>query len=362
MQSKGKYLEFINSVKPLKSFKEEIPPPEIDYLKKDSWAAFPGVEGFHNLSPDISSPNELKKFDVFYIHPTGFFGTKWNEDIDSESASFERTGSHMATQASVFSQTCNVYAPQYRQATYYSFFDLEGNGEAAQDLAYQDLSKAFKTYLRKYNKGRPFFVAGHSQGALHGQRLVHEHISNQSIKELFISAYLIGYILPLKHFDDLYPDLKISRSPKDVQTIISWCTGIEGFQRNKAHSMFWTPDGWCREVMEQPLVCQNPMTWTVDKNWQTNNDNIPIRLKSTNLFLTDYHSTKHTHSKLSIEKIDKLSFQSRYSKNFMIETKGSLIDKMKSFTIGGDLHNFDMTLFWGSIRKNVQDRANAYSK
>ena len=43
-------------------------------------------------------------------------------------------------------------------------------------------------YLRKYNKGRPFFVAGHSQGALHGQRLVHEHISNQSIKELFISA------------------------------------------------------------------------------------------------------------------------------------------------------------------------------
>ena len=40
------------------------------------------------------------------------------------------------------------------------------------DLAYSDISNAFEVYMEKHNNGKPFFIAGHSQGALHGQRLV----------------------------------------------------------------------------------------------------------------------------------------------------------------------------------------------
>ena len=32
----------------------------------------------------------------------------------------------------------------------------------------------------------------------------------------------------------------------------------------------------------------------------------------------------------------------------------------KSFAPNGDLHNFDMSLFWGAIRNNVKQRANAF--
>jgi len=52
-----------------------------------------------------------KEIDVFFIHPTGFFEKQWNSPIDKASAAYERTGSHLATQASAFSETCNVYAP-----------------------------------------------------------------------------------------------------------------------------------------------------------------------------------------------------------------------------------------------------------
>ena len=214
--------------------------------------------------------------------------------------------------------------------------------------------------MDKYNSGRPFFIAGHSQGALHGQRLIHEYISLNPNREKFIAAYLIGYILPIKHFNTLYPDLYISKSSDDQKSIISWSTGLQGFRRSRAYSMFWLPQGWTTENMEQPIVCQNPMCWTSSKDWQQNKNNIVIRLRSNNAFLTDYSAIKHKHSKISIESIDDLDFEARNSKNFMIETRGTLIDKIKSFAPNGDLHNFDMSLFWGAIRSNVKERANAF--
>ena len=362
MTPKEQYLKFIESVKPQISFLDDTQLDPPDYSDNEFWAALPGKDGFHLLSPNEAPSLEVKDYDVFYIHPTTYFHQHWNAPLDPESAAYERIGSTLATQASAFSETCNVYAPYYRQATYYSFFDQGDDGESAQDLAYSDLSNAFVTYLEHHNNGRPFFIAGHSQGALHGQRLVHDHISNQPIKSLFIAAYLIGYILPLKHFDLLYPDLSISISPDDQQTVLSWCTGTEGFTRSRARSMFWTPAGWCREAMEQPLVCQNPMTWTADPSWSNDETNIPIRLKSTNLFMVDYYAKKHSHSKLSIEAIDNLIFEAKYSDNFMIETRGPLIEKIKSLTVGGDLHSFDVSLFWGAIKNNVRVRANAYKK
>ena len=362
MTPKEKYLTFIDSIKPPVDFSNDDRPEPPNYLDDNYWAALPAKEGFHLLSPDHTPSLEPKDYDVFYIHPTGYFQPHWNAPLDPESAAYERTNSHLATQASAFAETCNVYAPYYRQATYYSFFDKDTNGYKAQDIAYSDLSNAFSTYMKNHNQGRPFIIAGHSQGALHGQRLVHEHISKQPIRELFIAAYLIGYILPIKYFDQLYPDLIISNDAEDQQSIISWCTGTKDFRRSRAHSMLWLPDGWRQEPMEQSLVCQNPFSWNVQSDWISDEDNISIRLKASNLFLADYYATKHSHSDLTIDGIKDLSFEARHSENSMIETQGPLIEKMKSLAVGGDLHNFDVSIFWGAIRANVQRRAHAFKK
>jgi len=85
--------------------------------------------------------------------------------------------------------------------------------------------------LLEHNKGKPFFIAGHSQGALHGQRLVSELVSKTEIHKNLIAAYLIGYILPSKYFDEMFPDLSVAKSSIDQNVIISWCTGVEGFNR-----------------------------------------------------------------------------------------------------------------------------------
>ena len=354
-------LEFIQSLRPKKNFNIDTLPTEPNYLETKSWAALPGKNGFQNLSPDNPPNIDKKEINVFFIHPTGYFENQWNGSIDEASAAYERTGSHLATQASAFSETCNVYAPYYRQATYYSFFDTESNnGCNALDLAYSDLSNAFEVFLERHNSDKPFFIAGHSQGALHGQRLINEYVSESDAKKNFIAAYLIGYILPTKYFDQLYPDLSISKSSDDQKTIISWCTGIEGFRRNRAKSLFWTPDGWTLEPMEQALVCQNPLSWNSNQDWINDLKNISIRLKSDKLSLADYYATKNTYSKLTIEAIPDLTFEARVSENFMVETRGPLIQKIERFANDGDLHNFDMSLFWGAIRDNVKLRAKAY--
>ena len=138
--------------------------------------------------------------------------------------------------------------------------------------------------------------------------MISEHVSKSEVQKNLIAAYLIGYILPTKYFDQIYPDLSISKSSADQKVIISWCTGIEGFNRSRAKSLFWTPDGWTLEPMEQALVCQNPLSWNAEQDWMIDSNNIPIRLKSDKLSLADYYATKNTYSKLSIEAISDLNF------------------------------------------------------
>jgi hypothetical protein len=70
----------------------------------------------------------------------------------------------------------------------------------------------------------------------------------------------------------------------------------------------------------------------------------------------------HTNSKKSIGKTRIQNFQSRInSENGLLETRGDLIDKMRKMrSFNGDLHSFDVMLFWGSVRQNIIDRIDAF--
>ena len=46
--------------------------------------------------------------------------------------------------------------------------------------------------------------------------------------------------------------------------------------------------------------------------------------------------------------------------NGLLETRGELVDKIRTLVDSGDLHNFDISLFWGSLRQNVEDRINEF--
>jgi len=353
------FKHFLQSINPKKEFDKDDLPEAPDYADEEFWLALPHKSSFHNLSPHNQEFDEKYDVDVFYIHPTGYFGTNWNATIDPDTAWAERSSTHLATQGSAFAKYVNFYAPEYRQATYYSFFDLSESPKLAQDLAYSDIEKAFDYYLDHYNKGKKFIIASHSQGSLHAQRLIFNKVCQNKLQGQLIAAYIIGYIVPTKHFDALFPGLKISNSISGQQEIISWCSGVEGFRRVRAHNMYWIPEGWIREEMEQDLVCTNPLSWHQDKEWHDNNQDNAVQLTSTSPTLTNFYATKNAYPKLGLRYTRLQDFAARVSDTSLLEMKGDLIDHLVKFTRNGDLHSFDITLFWQAIENNVLERIRA---
>ena len=54
-------------------------------------------------------------------------------------STYERTEIMLSNQVTPFNDSCNIYAPEYRQATYYSYFAKDSDGTKAHDLAFEDI-------------------------------------------------------------------------------------------------------------------------------------------------------------------------------------------------------------------------------
>jgi hypothetical protein len=84
----------------------------------------------------------------------------------------------------------NYYSPYYRQVTMETYTS-DSLVEARMPLAYGDVRKAFAYYLEHYNNGRPFILAGFSQGAMAVVDLLNE-MSDSTYSRL-VAAYVLGY-------------------------------------------------------------------------------------------------------------------------------------------------------------------------
>ena len=358
------FKKFLDLVEPNIEFDHNEAASRPDYSNLTNWAATPESDVQQFYIPDESfQVNKINNdVDVFYIHPTGFYEKKWNSDMDRNKSAFERTEIMLANQASAFNESCNIYAPEYRQATYFAFFDKNQNGKKALDLAYTDVESAFDYFIENNNNDKPFIVAGHSQGALHAQRLIINRIQGTNLQERFICAYAIGYMIPDNLYDDLFPSIKRSENYNDTNCIVSWSTVVEGFKRSREKTPFWTPNGWTSEPMVQKIVSTNPFSWTNDSDWHLSPQNKSIINKSQDYDFTDQISIAHTGTKKSIGLTRVQEFSASLNdKSGLVETRGPLIDnikKMKFFS--GDLHSFDMMLFWGTLRQNVKDRIKTF--
>ena len=98
--------------------------------------------------------------DCFYVYPT--VSSQEGENATTTVEEEERVIA--IDQASRFSQVCRVYAPMYPQLTLAAI--KKKTSKAAGEIAFAGVEKAFKEYMAKYNKGRPFVLIGHSQGSL----------------------------------------------------------------------------------------------------------------------------------------------------------------------------------------------------
>ena len=112
--------------------------------------------------------------DCFYVYPT----VSDQQTPLATKAKDPEIRSIALYQAARYSQHCRVFAPVYRQVTLAGLLGGDQGGEIDRDILTTTF-EAWRTYLRKYNKGRGVVLVSHSQGTFVLRRLVAEEIDRK---------------------------------------------------------------------------------------------------------------------------------------------------------------------------------------
>lgn len=238
-------------IRPGSAFNEADLPAAPDYADTASWAALPDRKDAADLTPAASSLKDEQAsvaVDVFFVHPTLFFGRSWNADVKDSDVNNRVDSTTIQRQASVFNCCARIYAPRYRQATLSAFLDKE-NGARALDAAYSDVLRAFDYYMMHHNKGRRIIIASHSQGSRHAMILLKDRFDGKALREQLVAAYLIGMAIPIS----AYKTIPACDRASQTKCFVSYRAFTEGAE---VKTLVHDPAG--------PYACTNPITWKND--------------------------------------------------------------------------------------------------
>jgi hypothetical protein len=321
---------------PRKNFSRYTPPPRPDYSLEKNWAALPTTKDSADTVPygsNLKDGQADAKVDVFFIHPTMYYkGKSWNADVNDERVNRLVDIYPIRQQASVFNESCKVYAPRYRQATLASFLKGDGNGDLALDTAYTDLKRAFEYYMKNYNHGRPLIIAGHSQGTFLAERLLHDFFdSDVKMKKLLVAAYLIGGNIGKNSFKTIV----LCESASQTNCYVAWHTRKHGSEiEPPKRKMIGAPA--YQNYTE--YTCVNPLTWKTDTSYAPASLNLGSVPKS-----FDCIDTGLIDAKISPQAI---IWSHKPSK--------------KGYPKGENYHVYDYSMFYMNIRGNVKERCETY--
>lgn len=303
-------------------------PSAPDYSNFHSWASHPFK---HDIGDSVPEP--LRKnysydstIDVFFIHPTTYLqkvNDQMNADVNNETLNTRTDTRTILNQATAFNEF-RLFAPRYRQANYSAYMSFMGGYQPVFDTAYADIKKAFLYYLDHWNKGRPFFIASHSQGSQHAVRLISELIEGTELEKKLVAAYIIG-MPPVNS-----PKLEIPVCKDSTQTgcYVAWNTFTDDY----------TPRFNFGKI---DLKTVNPLTWTITDIKGTNN-------MHKGAVVNNFNSVKP----------NVLSAQIKSGRLTVASESGAIDvpDRLEN------LHVLDINLFYVDIRENLKMRAATYKK
>ena len=226
-----------------------------DYSKNECWCQVP------EISKDV---------DTFFVYPTVYSG---KNEGDPDYASLDNAEVKQQVdevknfQASVFEESTNVFIPYYRQAGLKRAGEAvkqTGNIDAAiSDIPYEDIEAALDYYFTNYNNGRPFILAGHSQGsAIIRYALKNYFKEHPEYYERMVAAYILGYSITKEDLES-NPHMKFATGEDDAGVIISWNT--EGTQN---------VEGKVFNVVVLPnAISINPLNWKLDETYAPASEN-----------------------------------------------------------------------------------------
>ena len=326
-------------------------PPAPDYANPAYWAALPGAPGATAAVPEgLSFDPEIKNTDVFYIHPTTLKDKSvWNQTLSDETTNHWTDVSVMARQASVFNDCCTVIAPRYRQASFKSGGDptLSGDGGKAYRLAYSDVLAAFDYYMTHMNKGKPFIIAGHSQGALMTYWLLKDRIDGKPAQQKMVAAYIIGIDLMQGDFGRTYKTLSLCSTPEQTGCVLAWNAGTKDLDIDKMSQFAGSRYAYTYNTQEgRNAVCVNPLTFDTSK------PEAPAGASK--------GAVPGAPGEGKVNGLVKGAVAAKCHRGYLIVDFDPALNLSPSF--GGSMHYHEFGLFYADIRDNIAKRITAFEK
>jgi len=307
-----------------------------DYTDASSWTALPSRHDAADVAPaGLGAIDQSHApVDVFYVHPTSYLGAAWNGPVDDPKLNAQTDELATLIQASAFNGCCAVYGPRYRQAQGMAFVRPGPDADAAIELAYGDVRAAFRLFLERYSRGRPFVLAGHSQGSVLAARLLEEEIAGSALKDRLVAAYLIGAPIAATPA----AGVPACAGPEETGCVVSWNARGPHF----AGSVFdsHAAGEW---------LCTNPLTWRRDEApaGTEQNEGAVFLHASDGLPLPGFADAQCRDGVLIVSRLG------APPRDFM--------SRVLDFVMGPEnYHPIEYQLFYMNLRSNAEARARAY--
>lgn len=193
---------------------------------------------------------ENKPSDLFIVCPTVDLGAGGNKNMSlADNEAKKNFYGALNMERGIYEQHCRMYAPYYRQAVL-ADYDLPANeAEPYFNLAYKDVRAAFVYYMQHENNGRPFVLAGFSQGAEMCLRLLKEFGNDDFVKNNMVACYAIGWRFTPQEAAE-YPYIQPAKCAYDLGKVI-----VFNSEAPEVTSSAIVPEGL-------KTFSINPLTWS----------------------------------------------------------------------------------------------------
>lgn len=296
----------------------------LDFRNSENWLVLPEKSPAFFKEEFIDS-TYLKSVDVFYIFPTilvDYADARWNAEMSDIAWRNEALETAIRYQASAWLECGRMFAPYYRQAHLKAYDSIEGRGRTALLFAYEDIRASFQFYLENYNHGRPFILAGHSQGCTQLMLLIKEFIDEKPLAKQLIAAYMPGIGLDVNEFHSI----PFMTKPNQFGGFVTWNT-MNDHADNNMYPLWY-----------KGKACINPVSWDLTK------------FTSRSMHKGFYYMNEKCYDQVfETELIDGAICVRNFRAPFKMAVK-----KYKNLHIG------DVNLFWKDISLNCKERIKAY--
>ena len=220
---------------------------------------------------------------------------------------------------SFYSGKLNYFSPYYRQVSMNSWASPD-SAFVRLPIAVEDVMCSWDYYLKHLNQGRPFIIAGFSQGAAATFSILKD--MPDSVRRRLVAAYAIGFKVTQEDVDS-NKNVKLAQGATDTGVLI-------GFNSVKSNDAILY-------ISENNVACINPVSWRTDAEPAT---------------FVLYGRRKNDTLSVHCDTVTHHLIVDGYQQNYIMPIIG----------VAGNYHHMELKFYYPYIRQNMADRVAAFMR